>query len=77
MSRFEKTFEKVMSGTADANIRYDDMVLLLRKLGFVERRADGSHAIFQDGPKFVNLQNQRGMVKKYQVRQTREILKNR
>jgi hypothetical protein len=77
MSKADKIFEKVISGSADANIRFDDMCFLLRKLRFIERHADGSHAIFQDGSHFVNLQNVRGMVKKYQVRQVREILKAR
>ena len=77
MSKADKIMEQVMRGKSDANIRYDDMCFLLRTLGFIERRADGSHAIFQDGSYFVNLQNLRGMVKKYQVRQVREILKSR
>ena len=77
MSKADKLLEKVLSGQSDASIRFDDMCHLLHKLGFIARHTDGSHAIFQDGPLFVNLQNLRGMVKKYQVRQVREILKNR
>ncbi len=77
MSKADKTLDQVLSGKSDANIRFDDMCRLLRSLGFIARHAGGSHAIFQDGTRFVNLQNVRGMVKKYQVRQVREILKTR
>ncbi len=65
MSKADKTLEKVLSGQSDANIRFDDMCHLLRTLGFIARHAAGSHAIFQDGPRFVNLQNVGGMVVKY------------
>ena len=33
MSKWKKTLTKVMSGRADSNIRYDDLCLLLRRLG--------------------------------------------
>jgi hypothetical protein len=36
---------KVLSGTADANVRFDDLRSLLRTLGFAER-VKGSHHIF-------------------------------
>jgi hypothetical protein len=77
MSKADKILDKVMSGRSDANVRFDDLCHLLLMLGFIERRTDGSHAIFQDGSRFVNLQNIGGMVKKYQVRRVREILRTR
>ncbi len=77
MSKADKILAKILGGEGDANIRFDDMCHLLRKLAFIERHADGSHAIFQDGPRFVNLQNVGGMEKNYQVRQVREILRTR
>jgi predicted RNA binding protein YcfA (HicA-like mRNA interferase family) len=77
MSRHEKLLEKVMSGSSDAAISFSEMVALLNRLGFIQRRSGGSHVIFQDGPHFVNLQNKGGKVKSYQVRQIREILKQR
>lgn len=77
MSKTDKVLEKVLSGRGDDNIAFADMCYLLKKLGFIPRRSDGSHAIFQDGPHFVNLQNFKGKVKNYQVRQVREVLKKR
>jgi hypothetical protein len=34
MSKWKKTLTKVMSCRADANIRSDDLCLLLRRLGY-------------------------------------------
>jgi predicted RNase H-like HicB family nuclease len=42
----EKTLERLLSGTADAAIRFDDLCRLLESLGF-EKRAKGSHHIFR------------------------------
>ncbi len=64
-----------MSGQSDANIRFDDMCYLLAQLRFTQRQRGGSHVIFQRGADFVNLQNFHGKIKRYQVRQVREILK--
>lgn len=76
MSRAEKTFEKVMSGEADANIPYDDLCSLLERLGFVSRQRGSSHRTFKFGAAFVNLQRgSAGKAKPYQVRQVREGLK--
>lgn len=75
MSKSSKTYDKVMSGQSDANISFADMCVMLAKRGFVKRRSDGSHCIFQKGAAFLNLQNAGGKVKAYQVRQVREALK--
>jgi hypothetical protein len=74
MSKSDKTFAKVMSGTADANIRFEDLCHLLVRLGWEMRHGKGSHCTFQKGGKFLNLQNRDGKVAPYQVRQTREKL---
>jgi hypothetical protein len=34
MSNWKKTLVKVMAGTADANIRYNDLCTLLNRLGY-------------------------------------------
>ncbi len=77
MSKVEKLLAKLMSGEADANFAFDQMCQLLVRLGFVRRRGSGSHVIFQDGADFIDLQNARGKVKSYQVRQIRQILEHR
>ena len=42
----EKTLGRLLSGTADATIRFDDLCLLLERLGF-EKRVRGSHHLFR------------------------------
>jgi hypothetical protein len=41
-----KTLGRVLSGTADAAIRFDDVCQLLESLGF-EKRVRGSHHLFR------------------------------
>jgi hypothetical protein len=41
----DKTLQQVLQGTADANVRFNDLRNLLRRLGFDER-IRGSHHIF-------------------------------
>ena len=41
----KRVLEQILAGTADANVRFDDLRSLLAALGFVER-AKGSHHIF-------------------------------
>ena len=75
MSHWKKTLRKVMSGRADANVRYDDLCLLLRRLGYSPSQAGGSHRVFRlEGRDFINLQDSGGMAKSYQVRQVRDQL---
>ncbi len=45
MARANKTLAKILRGTADANIDFNDLCRLLRVLGFDER-IRGSHHIF-------------------------------
>lgn len=67
---------RVLSGRADANIRFRDLCDLLRALGFSERTR-GSHHIFSKGDvaELINLQRDGNKAKPYQVRQVRGILK--
>ena len=75
MSKTNKTFEKVMSGNSDANLSFDELCFMLQHLGYTMRSTKGSHVIFVRGTSFVNLQNQGGKAKSYQVRQVRVELK--
>ena len=75
MGRAEKLFEKLIAGRSDANFPFDDLCMLLAKLGYTARKTKGSHIIFQRGPSFLNLQpSSGGKAKTYQVRQVREEL---
>ena len=64
-----KLLKKIIGGSK--NIRFADMVNLVRGVGFKLSRTDGSHHIFSrlDIPELVNLQNVKGQAKAYQMRQ--------
>lgn len=66
---------KVLSGTADASIRFDHLRSLLKTLGFVER-VKGSHHIFTkpEVVEILNLQSRGSMAKPYQVKQVRAVV---
>jgi hypothetical protein len=75
MSKTEKLFDKLIAGQNDANFPFDDLCMLLTKLGYNARKTKGSHIIFQRGSSFLNLQPSTGRnAKAYQVRQVRQEL---
>ena len=57
--------------TSPGNFRFADMVVLVEAFGFRLSRVRGSHHIFvhPDIPELINLQNVKGQVKPYQIRQ--------
>jgi predicted RNA binding protein YcfA (HicA-like mRNA interferase family) len=65
----------VLSGTADAAIRFDDLCHLLESLGF-EKRVRGSHPIFRKNgvAARINLQRAGAQAKPYQVKQVRAAI---
>ena len=75
MSKFEKILTKLLRGTSDANISFDELVSLLIKLGF-QTRIRGSHHIFhkENVVEIINLQEKSGKAKPYQVKQVRSII---
>ena len=75
----EKTLQRLLSATADAAIRFDDLCRLLESLGF-EKRVRGSHHLFRKSgvEEKINLQRAGANAKPYQVKQVRAaILKAR
>jgi virulence-associated protein VapD len=66
---------RVLQGTADANIRFDDLRSLLAALGFIER-TKGSHHIFArpDVADILNVQSRGSLAKPYQVKQVRNVI---
>ena len=64
-----------LSGTPDANTRFDDLQMFPLRLGFAER-VRGSHHIFRnDGVRDrLNLQRDGGHAKPYQVRQVPRVV---
>ena len=77
MNKAEKLFDKLIAGRNEANFPFDELCMLLTKLGYTMRKTKGSHIIFQRGSSFLNLQlSSDGKAKAYQVRQVRQELKN-
>lgn len=78
MSRYERILQKILDGRSDANVRFEDMLGLLRNMGFTER-IRGSHHIFRkEGvAERINLQSDGSHAKPYQVRQLRRIISMR
>lgn len=78
MTRHGKFLLRLLSGSADQSLRFDELRALLRRLGFTERHRGGSHHIFtRDGVvEILNLQPRGGggEAKAYQVKQVRELI---
>ncbi|MDZ7632084.1 MAG: type II toxin-antitoxin system HicA family toxin [Gemmatimonadaceae bacterium] len=77
MTRHGKFLVRLLSGSADQALRFEELRALLRRLGFTERHRGGSHHIFtRDGVvEILNLQPRGGgEAKAYQVKQVRDII---
>ena len=75
MSQMEKLLLRVLRGTSDAGIGFDELCNLLIHLGF-EPRIRGSHHIFvrPEVSELINLQRDGGGAKPYQVKQVRNVI---
>jgi hypothetical protein len=75
VGKVTKTLDRILRGTADANIRFGDLCALLHHLGFTERIRGDHHIFTRDSvAEILNLQPCRGKAKPYQVKQVRGIL---
>ena len=72
----KKTFDSVVSGTVDSNIRFSSFVNLMLRLGFVFLRQNGSHVIYYNAGirEFMNVQKDGSKAKAYQVEQLRKLI---
>ena len=70
-----KLLEKLTNN--QKNVRFGDFILLVEAFGFEHDRSRGSHFIYKHGgiPKIINLQDDRGHAKPYQVRQFLDLIK--
>jgi predicted RNA binding protein YcfA (HicA-like mRNA interferase family) len=75
MGKCEKLLLKILQGSADANILFDDLRTVLKRLGF-EERIRGSHHIFrkQGIVEKIVLQRDGSKAKAYQVHQVRNVI---
>ena len=75
MGKWNKLRQKILLGESDANIDFEDLCHLLRRLGFAER-IRGSHHIFSRAgvEEIVNIQPRDRAAKTYQVAQIRGMI---
>ncbi len=67
--------QRILSGRADANIRFDDLRLFLLRLGFIERVRGSRHIFRKEGVSaLINLQRDGNNAKPYRVRQVRQVV---
>ena len=66
MTKYDKLLSRILRGTSDANIAFEDLRHLLKRLGFAER-IRGGHSIFtKDGvEEILNLQPKGSHAKPY------------
>jgi len=75
MTKFEKLIQKILSGTSDKNIDFEDLRKLLLFFGFTERIKGSHHIYYKNGvDEIINVQPLNGKAKSYQVKQVRVIL---
>ncbi len=69
MAKRSKILTRVLSGSR--NIGFSDFILLVEGFGFRLSRVSGSHRIYihPNVKELVNLQNVKGQVKPYQIKQ--------
>jgi len=75
MGKYDKLILKILRGSSDANISFDDLCELLRRLDFQERTRGSHHVFRKEGvEEKINLQKDADKAKPYQVRQVRSLL---
>ena len=72
MSKLEKLYLHIFKGNADGNISFQELITLLKRMGFKER-VKGSHHIFTkvNIDEILNIQPKGNKAKPYQVKQIR------
>ncbi|MGN0638666.1 MAG: type II toxin-antitoxin system HicA family toxin [Huintestinicola sp.] len=75
MSKYDKLFIQILSGTQDNNISFGDLQKALTLLGFVVR-IKGDHFIYtrENVEEIINIQPNGNKAKPYQVKQVRNII---
>jgi predicted RNA binding protein YcfA (HicA-like mRNA interferase family) len=75
MNQSDRLLLRILGGTSDANIPFEGLCQLLRRLGF-DARIRGSHHIFtkEEIEEILNLQPKGRHAKPYQVKQVRQVI---
>ena len=75
MGKYQQLLLTILRGSSDANIAFDDLCHLLRRMGFAERTRGSHHLFHRIGvEEMLNLQRDGNKAKPYQVRQVRSVL---
>ena len=75
MSKSDKTLIKILCGTKDASIQFDELRKILHELGFQERIKGSHHIFYKQGiEEIINLQPKGSKAKPYQVKQVRQMI---
>ena len=75
MAQADRLLERILRGASDANIPFDGLCQLLRRLGFDERVRGGHHIFTREGvQEILNLQPKGALAKPYQVKQVRNVI---
>ena len=75
MKQHEKILERILRGTSDTNISFDEICHLLTRLGFKERIRGDHHIFTKEGlSEILNIQPKGSKAKSYQVRQIRQVI---
>jgi predicted RNA binding protein YcfA (HicA-like mRNA interferase family) len=75
MTKYDKLLQSVFETTG--SMRFDDACKIAELIGFSRKGGQGSHVIYgrDDELKLLNFQNRKGMIKPYQTRQLRDMVK--
>jgi hypothetical protein len=75
VGKYDELQARILRGSSDAGVRFDDLCHLLIRLGF-EERVRGSHHVFRKSgvEERINLQRDGSVAKVYQVRQVRAVI---
>ena len=75
MTQKQKVLDRILSGTCDANISFDEIRQLLLTMGFQERIRGSHHIFIKRGiEEILNLQPKGAKAKSYQVKQIRAVV---
>jgi hypothetical protein len=75
MGKLEKLYEHTLMRRSDANVQFEALCALPRRLGFDERIRGDHHIFTEDGvDEILNLQPKKGKGKPYQVKQVRDVI---
>jgi len=75
MGKLEKLYEYILMRRSDANVPFETLCTLLKRLGFDERIKGDHHIFTKDNvEEILNLPPKVGKGKPYQVKQVRDVI---